>query len=90
MAVAEGRFERKKIESYSEHFGTLKTANGKTIYAVNLSNPLRTAYFTFLRDDEVAICNDASCFFSGFRKIDELRGMARAFSAHGWNADSSL
>ncbi len=34
MAVAEGRFERKKIESYSEHFGTLKTANGKTIYAV--------------------------------------------------------
>jgi len=47
MAVAEGRFERKKIESYSEHFGTLKTANGKTIYAVNLSNPPRTAYFTF-------------------------------------------
>ena len=63
MAVAEGRFDRKKIESYSAHFGTLKTANGKTIYAVNLSNPPRTAYFTFLRDDQVAICNDASCFF---------------------------
>jgi len=68
MAVAEGRFERKKIESYSEHFGTLKTANGKTIYAVNLSNPPRTAYFTFLRDDEVAICNDASCFFQASGK----------------------
>jgi hypothetical protein len=63
MAVAEGRFDRKKIETYSAHFGTLKTANGKTIYAVNLSNPPRTAYFTFLRDDQVAICNDASCFF---------------------------
>jgi len=63
MAVAEGRFDRKKIESYSAQFGTLKTANGKTIYAVNLSNPVRTAYFTFLRDNEVAICNDASCFF---------------------------
>jgi hypothetical protein len=63
MAVAAGRFDRKKIESYSAHFGTLKTANGKTIYAVNLSSPARTAYFTFLRDDEVAICNDASCFF---------------------------
>ena len=68
MAVAEGRFERKKIESYSEHFGTLKTANGKTIYAVNLSSPPRTAYFTFLRDDEVAICNDASCFFQASGK----------------------
>lgn|SRR5579859_81718 len=63
MAVAEGRFDRKKIEAYSAQFGTLKTANGKTIYAVSLSNPPRTAYFTFLRDDRVAICNDASCFF---------------------------
>lgn len=63
MAVAEGRFDRKKIEGYSAHFGTLKTANGKTIYAINLSNPPRTAYFTFLRDNQLAICNDASCFF---------------------------
>lgn len=68
MAVAEGRFNRKKIESYSAHFGTLKTASGKTIYAVNLSNPARAAYFTFLRDDEVAICNDASCFFQASEK----------------------
>jgi hypothetical protein len=68
MAVAEGRFDRKKIEAYSAHFGTLKTANGKTIYAVNLSNPPRMAYFTFLRDDQVAICNDASCFFQASGK----------------------
>ena len=68
MAVAEGRFDRKKIEAYSARFGTLKTANGKTIYAVSLSNPPRTAYFTFLRDDQVAICNDASCFFQASGK----------------------
>jgi hypothetical protein len=68
MAVAEGRFDRKKIEVYSAHFGTLKTANGKTIYAVSLSNPPRAAYFTFLRDDQVAICNDASCFFQASGK----------------------
>jgi hypothetical protein len=68
MAVAEGRFDRKKIEGYSAHFGTLKRANGKTIYAVNLSNPPRTAYFTFLRDDQAAICNDASCFFQASGK----------------------
>jgi hypothetical protein len=63
MAVAEGRFDRKKIEAYSTHFGTLQTANGKTIYAVILSNPPHAVYFTFLRDNRVAICNDASCFF---------------------------
>lgn len=63
MAVAEGRFDRKKIEAYSAHLGTLQTANGKIIYAVSLSNPPRAAYFTFLRDDRVAICNDAACFF---------------------------
>ena len=65
MAVAEGRFDRKKIEAYSARFGTLKTANGKTIYAVTLNNPARMAYFSFLRDDQVALCNDASCFFQG-------------------------
>jgi len=63
MAIAQGRFDQKKIEAYSAHFGTLKTANGRTIYAVALSNSTRTAYFTFLRNDLVAICNDASCFF---------------------------
>jgi hypothetical protein len=68
MAVAEGRFDRKKIEAYSARFGTLKTANGKTIYAVTLNNPARTAYFTFLRDDQVALCNDATCFFQGPEK----------------------
>ena len=68
MAVAEGRFDRKKIEAYSAHFGTLRTANGKTIYAVSLNNPQRTAYFAFLRDDRVAICNDASCFFQASEK----------------------
>ena len=63
MAVAEGRFDQKKIEDYSAHFAALKTATGKTIYAVALNNPARTAYFTFLRSNQVAICNDASCFF---------------------------
>jgi hypothetical protein len=68
MAVAEGRFDRKKIEAYSGHFGTLQTANGETIYAVILSNPPHTVYFTFLRDNRVAICNDASCFFEASGK----------------------
>jgi hypothetical protein len=76
MSVAQGRFDQKKIEDYSSHFGTLRTASGKTIYAVTLSNPPRTTYFTFLRNDQVAICNDASCFFQPSAKnmnADEWR-----------------
>ena len=68
MAIAEGRFDQKKMEAYSAHLGALKTAAGKTIYQVTLSNPARTAYFTFLRADCVAICNDASCFFEASGK----------------------
>jgi len=68
MAIAEGRFDQKKIEAYSAHFGVLKTAAGKTIYQVTLSNPPRTIYFTFLRADRVAICNDAACFFEASEK----------------------
>jgi len=68
MAVAEGRFDRQKIEAYSARFGTLKTAAGKTIYAVPLSKPVRTVYFTFLRDNRVVLCNDASCFFQASEK----------------------
>lgn len=69
MAIAEGRFDQKKIAAYSTHFGTLKTAAGKTIYAVTLGNPARTVYFAFLRNNQVAICNDASCFFQPSGKI---------------------
>lgn len=68
MAVAEGKFDRKKIEAYSAHLGTLQTANGKTIYAVSLSNPPRAVYFTFLRGDRVEICNVADCFFEPSEK----------------------
>jgi len=68
MAVAEGRFDRKKIEAYSARFGTLKTAAGKMIYAVPLSKPVRTAYFMFLRDNQIALCSDASCFFQASAK----------------------
>src|SRR5208337_64453 len=80
MAVAEGHFDRKKIEAYSARFGTLKTANGKTIYAVTLNSPPRTAYFSFLRDDQVALCNDAARLPVAFRTVAASAGRI-AFAA---------
>jgi hypothetical protein len=63
FAVAEGRFDRKKIEAYAGQYGSLKTADGKTLFAVPTNSAGRKAYFTFLRDDRVALANDSSYFF---------------------------
>ena len=63
FAVAEGRFDRRKIEAYAARFSSLKTADGKTLFAVPISGSERKAYFTFLRDDRIAWTNDSSYFF---------------------------
>jgi hypothetical protein len=63
FAVAEGRFDRKKIEGYGARFGALKTADGRTLYAVPVTNSPRKAYFAFLRDDRLEWANDSSYFF---------------------------
>lgn len=63
FAIAEGHFNRKKIEEYGTQFGALKTADARTLYAVPINNSARKAYFTFLRDDRVAWANDSSYFF---------------------------
>jgi hypothetical protein len=63
FAVVEGRFDRKKIEAFAGKYGSLKTADGKTLFAVPLSGSNRKAYFTFLREDRIAWANDSSFFF---------------------------
>jgi hypothetical protein len=63
FAIAEGRFDRKKIEAYAARFGTLKTVDGRTLFAVPSDGSPRKVYFTFLRDDRIAWANDSSCFF---------------------------
>jgi hypothetical protein len=63
FAIAEGRFDRKKIEAYAARYGSLKTADGKTLFSVPLSGSNRKAFFAFLRDDRVAWANDSSYFF---------------------------
>jgi hypothetical protein len=63
FAIAEGRFDRKKIEAYGSRYGSLKTADGKTLFAVPLKGSNRKAFFTFLREDRIAWANDSSYFF---------------------------
>jgi len=79
FAVAEGRFDRKKIEAYAARFGSLKTADGKTLFAVPLHGSERKAYFSFLQDDRIAWANDSSCFFQR-----PPSGSAQEWREHLW------
>ena len=69
VVIADGRFDRKKIEAYGGKFGALKSSSGKTIYAVPMGGPSRTAFFTFLRDDRVVWSNDAAYFARSHRSF---------------------
>ena len=62
VAIADGRFDRKKIEAYGAKFGALKSSSGKTIYAVPMAGASRTAFFSFLQDDRIAWSTDAAYF----------------------------
>lgn len=69
FAIADGRFDWKKIEAYAAGYGALKTATGKTLFAVPLSGSSRKAYFMFLREDRMAWANDPSYFFQQPREF---------------------
>jgi len=60
FAVADGRFDRKKIAAYASQTGTRETRGGKEIFSVPLSGGTRRITFTFLRDDRIALTNDAT------------------------------
>jgi hypothetical protein len=77
FAIVEGHFDRKKIEAYANRFGSLKTADGKTLFSVPISGSQRKAYFMFLRDDRIAWANDSSCFFQR-----PLNGSLQAWREH--------
>src|SRR5260370_29258185 len=55
FAVAEGRFDRKKIEAYGSRSGSRETRGGREILTVPLSNSARKISFAFLSKEEVAL-----------------------------------
>jgi hypothetical protein len=55
FAVAEGRFDRKKIEAYASRSGTRETRGSREILTVPLSDRSRKISFTFLSKEKVAL-----------------------------------
>ncbi len=60
FAIAEGRFDRKKIEEYAERSGLRISHNGVVVFSINWKNASRPSFFTFLRDDRIAWTDDPS------------------------------
>jgi hypothetical protein len=57
FAVAEGRFDRKKISAYASETGSRENRGGTEIFSVPLSGSARRITFTFLRNDRIALTN---------------------------------
>jgi hypothetical protein len=55
FAVAEGRFDRKKIEAYAFRSGTREPRGGREIFSVPLSGSARKISFAFLSKEKVAL-----------------------------------
>jgi hypothetical protein len=59
FAVADGRFDRRKIAAYAQQAGTRESQGGKEIFSVPLSGTRRIT-FTFLESDRIALTNGTS------------------------------
>jgi hypothetical protein len=75
LAIAEGRFDRKRIEAYASQSGTRETRSGREIFTVPVSDSPRKLSFTFLRKDEIALTNtgDISAFLAPVADTPDLR-----------------
>lgn len=60
FAVADGRFDRKKIAANASQTGTLGTRGGQEIFSVPVAGGSRRITFTFLRNNRIALTNDVS------------------------------
>jgi len=60
LLVADGRFDRKKIEAYAARFGKPQLRNGQIVYSFALRGSQHTSFFTFLREDRIGWTDDPS------------------------------
>jgi hypothetical protein len=55
FAVADGRFDQKKIDAYASRTGTRENLGGRQIFSVPVNGAANKISFTFLRKDRIAM-----------------------------------
>jgi hypothetical protein len=70
FAVADGRFDGKKIAAYALRSGARFNSGGREIFSVPVNGSARRVSFAFLRNDRVALANenDVSRILTGSQK----------------------
>src|SRR4029077_2659625 len=59
LVVADGRFDRKKINTYTSQFGTHESRGGREIFTVPVSGSPRKISFAFPRQNRIALTDNA-------------------------------
>jgi hypothetical protein len=59
LVVADGRFDRKRINTYTSQFGTHESRGGREIFTVPVSGSPRKISFTFPRQNRIALTDNA-------------------------------
>jgi hypothetical protein len=62
MAVAEGRFDQKKIEEYALRSGKVENENGRAVYVVPSATPGTSISFAFLAANRIAVSDGGNLF----------------------------
>jgi hypothetical protein len=58
FAVADGRFDRRKINAYTSQFGTHESRGGREIFTVPITGSPRKVSFAFPRQNRIALTDD--------------------------------
>jgi hypothetical protein len=59
VAIADGRFDEKKIEAYALRYGKMQQQNGHNVFTAPGATPGKTTSFTFLSAGRIAIADSA-------------------------------
>jgi hypothetical protein len=82
FAVAEGRFDRKKIEAYGSRSGTREMRGGREILTLPLSDSAHKISFAFLSKEQVALTDagDLAVFLAPLPNSTDARAWRERFT----------
>jgi hypothetical protein len=81
FALANGKFDRQKISAYAAKSGTVARTGGREIFSVPVTGSPKKISFTFLRNDQVALTDDADLgiFLSAKKEGEDRRAWRSRF-----------
>lgn len=59
FAILDGKFDRQKISAYAVKSGAVSKSSGREIFSVAMNGSTKKVSFTFLRNDRMALTDDA-------------------------------